>query len=110
MRVGWSIRCPDQKLANGKRKQCDIMIRIAEPKQTIKIAHGQADRLSSTDRARLRRRNHHAADDALAVASRRRAKAVTEDIGSLRPRRPPMPGLSRRALGYAGDACALCRA
>ena len=44
------------------------------------------------------------------IASARRTAAVAQDAGSLCPRRPPMPDLSRRALGHASDAEGLCRA
>src|ERR1700741_2237016 len=72
------------KLANGKRKRCDIIRRIRTP-----IVHDQACSVTSTDRTGLRRRHADAGDDALAVASARRTAAVAEDAGSLCPRRPP---------------------
>ena len=87
------------KLANGKRKRCDIVRRIigAQDKPMAKPAPRR-----STDRTRLRRRRHRAADDALAVASARRAAAVAEDAGGLCPRPPAMSGLSLASIGARG--------
>jgi len=65
---------------------------------------------ASTDRTRLRRRRPGAADDALAVASAQRAKAVGQNAGSLCPRCPPVSGISLRTLGRGGDAGAIRRA
>src|SRR3977135_539075 len=105
--VGASVRpLPLAKLANGKRKKCDIVVRII----TTKDSHGQASSRRSTDRAWLRRRRHRAADDALAVASARRATAVAEDARSLFPRSAPVSRLSLRTPGRAGGGFPFCRA
>ena len=80
------------------------------PSESAGQRRGQTSSRHSADRTRLRRRRHRAADDALAVASARRAAAVAEDAGGLCPRSPAMPGLSQRALGRAGDAGAVRRA
>src|SRR4029079_6972836 len=74
------------------------------------IVHDQAGRVTPTDRTRLRRRKLRAGDDALAVASARRAAAVAEDARSLCPRRSSVPDLSRGALGQTRHAEGICRA
>src|SRR2546429_8640810 len=88
---GQCRRCRFRKLANGKRKRCDI---ITGNHLCPEATYDKTGCHGSTNRTRLRRRRYRAGDDALAVAFAQRTTAVAEDARSLRPGRPPGSRLS----------------